>query len=319
MTPCLSAKLALALLLVPSCASTADSVVRPPRFVFQNSFWVDLHHFLRAEARRQARGEELRVSGGELHDEQRAAWARALEPYRDLARRSLLFDEELVRINAALAGVGDADVLPAGIVPGELARALETAAPIHRAHAWPERRSENAAWIEGARSELEPHAVALTDAVANAYRVRWPEAPILVDVTRDTGRDLAYTTQVAPSGYAGLVTIRPLAGDTALVVEYLLHEASHVVDEVLTRWVDEESARQGFASPPDLWHAILFYTAGELTRRELGQAGTFREDLERGFPAYLPALDRHWRPYLDGASPLEAALHGLVQATAAGR
>ncbi len=50
-----------------------------------------------------------------------------------------------------------------------------------------------------------------------------------------------------------------------------------------------------------------------------GAAGTFREDLARGFPAYGPALDAHWMPYLDGDLTLEAALRGLVSAAALAR
>src|SRR5262245_40790111 len=81
-----------------ACAAPAPRVEPAPRFVFQSHAWVNLHHFLRAEARRQARGAELDLPLAELGDAERAAWTAALAAYRDLARRDLLFDPELVRI-----------------------------------------------------------------------------------------------------------------------------------------------------------------------------------------------------------------------------
>jgi hypothetical protein len=285
--------------------------------VFQSHFWVNLHHGLRAEARRAGRGEEPRSAGAGLSAEERATWDRALEVYRPLAAKSLLFDEGLVRMHAALAQVQGDGLLPPGVVDSELAAALDAAAPIFRAHVWPARRRENERWIEGTRPIVERLAGDVTDDLAAAYRLAWPAEPILVDVTADTGPDLAYTTNVAPPGFAGLAAINPsVAGGSAAAIECVFHEASHVVDGALVRAVEEASARVGVAPPRELWHALLFYTSGFCTARALGREGTYRADLTRGFPECLPALDVHWLPYLEGTGPFEAALDGLVRAVA---
>ena len=168
--------------------------------------------------------------------------------------------------------------------------------------------------IARTRPAVERLAARVTDDVAAACARGWPAQPILVDVTPDTGPDLAYTTNTAPPGFAGLATLNPsVAGGSPAAIECVFHEAAHVIDATFARWVEEESARQGVAPPPELWHALLFYTAGELTRRALGEAGTFRADLAQGFAADLPALDEHWLPYLDGRESLAVALREVVR------
>lgn len=288
-----------------------------PRFVFQNNCWSNLHHFLRAEARRRARGAELEQPLEELGAEEREPWLRALEVYRPLAQRSLLFDEGMVRVHVALAGLGADEPPPHELLGLELAGALEGAAPVFRARVWPARARGNDEWIERTRPAVERIAAEVTDALAGACQLAWPRAPILIDVTPETGPDLAYTTSSAPPGFAGLATINPsVAAGSPAAIECVFHEAAHVLDAELVRWVEEESARQGVEPPEDLWHALLFYNAGVFTARALGEAGTYREDLERGFRAFLPALDEAWQPYLEGALPFSAALSEVVRSTA---
>jgi len=303
------------------CAGCASGPARgaAPRFVFQDSFWVNLHHSLRAEARRRERGAEPELSPATLEAGERAAWTRALDAYRPFAQRSLLFDEELVRIHAALSATAD-EASPPDALDFELRAALNAAAPVFRAHLWPARARANDEWIARTRPPVERLAQQVTDGLAAACGQAWPAQPILVDVTPDTGADLAYTTNVSPPGFAGLATLNPsVEGGSPAAIECVFHEAAHVIDTVFVRWVEAESARQGLEPPAELWHALLFYTAGELTRRALGTAGTFRADLAQGFAAELPALDAHWLPYLEGRESLAVALREVVRGADAER
>jgi hypothetical protein len=308
---------ALLALALHSCASTGEGAEPRPRFVFQSHFWVNLHHFLRAEARRRERGAELVQPLAELGPEEREAWKRALDGYRGLARRSLLFDEGMVQIHVALSAADPEGRSTPLLDDAELGAALEDAAPVFRTHRWAARARTNDEWIQRTRPVVERIARQVTDELAAAHQLAWPSEPVLVDVTSETGPTLAYTTSDAPPGFAGLATIDPsVPGGSTAAVETVFHEAAHVLDATLVRWVEEESARQGVGLPADLWHAILFYTAGVLSARALGEAGTYREDLARIFPAFLPGLDEFWKPYLDGKLPLTEALSGLVRAAA---
>jgi hypothetical protein len=76
--------------------------------------------------------------------------------------------------------------------------------------------------------------------------------------------------------------------------------------------------------PRDLWHALLFYTTGEIVKRTLKNNGmgdyipyAYRYGLyERatGWKNYQRALELHWQPYLNGKMDADAALACLVEA-----
>jgi hypothetical protein len=69
------------------------------------------------------------LSLGDLTEPEREAWQAALQVYRPLANRLLLFDETLVQIDNRLVAVKDVqDVDAVGIEPN-LAHALNSAAP----------------------------------------------------------------------------------------------------------------------------------------------------------------------------------------------
>ena len=53
----------------------------------------------------------------------------------------------------------------------------------------------------------------------------------------------------------------------------LFHESSHSAVSNLFERVRQASSEQKVSVPPQLWHAVLFYTAGELTTRELKAHG----------------------------------------------
>jgi len=75
--------------------------------------------------------------------------------------------------------------------------------------------------------------------------------------------------------------------------------------------------------PPQLWHSVLFYTAGELTTRELRARGvTDYVEISTRLNLYTPMcgvgcrekIAEHWGPGLDGKRSIPAALSSLVAA-----
>src|SRR6185295_18439790 len=190
-----------------------------------------------------------------------------------------------------------------------------------RAHLWPDLKRTNDAWIERYRALAERHAVKLVPALAAAYHATWPQGVVVV-TSLETGPTLAYTTD-GPPGTAGHTTIAPQKAQEAdVAIETIFHEASHVVDEQITRAVAAEAARQHVKPHTELWHAILFFTTGELVRRELGkgddpayQPYAVRFGVwERGWQTLHAALEKDWRPYLDGKASYERALAKVVAA-----
>ena len=109
-------------------------------FVFQNKFWINLHQFLRGEVFRQRTDRRLGVDPASLSNDDRIAWASALEVYVEVAKGDLVFDENARRIANALATAGDVDRLPEGLLEARVTAALNAAAPIYRARLWPARQ-----------------------------------------------------------------------------------------------------------------------------------------------------------------------------------
>lgn len=289
------------LLAAVACASAAPQrAPERPLFAFQSNFWVNLHHFARAVARGMP-------APGELSAAERSTWDTGVAFYRErYVDRDLLFDDGMVAINNALRAV-------AGTA------SLERLAPIYRAHWWPAHDATNRAWIAAVEPLLRRHGAALSRRIAASYDQSWPSEPIPVDLSVTAGPVGAYTTSppthttIAPGpGYGGLASL-----------EMLFHEASHAWGKELYDEIRESAAARHKTVPPQLWHAVLFYNAGELTRRTLLEDGVsdyveyaVRQNL---YPDLCGTSCRElvaqaWNPHLDGRASIDQAIDGLVSA-----
>jgi hypothetical protein len=156
---------------------------------------------------------------------------------------------------------------------------------------------------------------ALSQALARVYDVSWPRDPIPVDLTVTAGASGAYGTSEPAH-----ITISPstFRGYTAL--EMLFHEATHSLVPLFSL-VSQAATTQKVTVPPQLSHAVLFYTAGELTARELKARGIdYTAWADAGFYTTMcgtgcrDKIVEHWGPRLDGKRSTANALSALVVA-----
>jgi len=290
-------------------------------FDFHSGFWMNLHHFLYQQALAQKAGREGRPIRGAgevasveaLDDEQKRAWATALEHYRkNWIDRLPWLDNELAGINSRLAELEDQTTLKRPGLPDELIVALERAAPIYRAHWWKEHDRINRSWIAGIAPLIRKHGRILSEQLATAYRTPWAKNPIRAEVSIYACWPGAYTN-LNPT----LITISSVdAGYQGLAaLEMIFHEASHAMIEAVQQLIEKECAAQG-KEPGDFWHAVLFYTIGAIARRALANDG--QKDYEpyaykRGiFRNYRQLMEKHWQPYLDGKSDFAQAIKQMV-------
>jgi hypothetical protein len=136
-----------------------------------------------------------------------------------------------------------------------------------------------------------------------------------VDVSAYTNWAGAYTTN-GPAHIMMSSKGAPQSGSLGL--ELLFHESLHTMDRPLARALREEGQTQGKRNAAAAVHAIIFYTAGEVTRRSV-EAGHIpyaeRYGLwtaGRSFAPYHAAVRAHWQPYLDGRTTFEQAIAALV-------
>jgi hypothetical protein len=276
-------------------------------FAFHSNPWLNLHHFVRAAAR-----------GGPaptgLSEEDSRQWAAGVEFYKPYGQRDLLFDEEMRNIKTALRSAEGKTSLEGIKIDAALTATLERLMPIYQKRWWPEHDRANRAWIAAARPLVDRHGKALSQAVARTYDVAWPTSPIPVDLCVTAGPNGAYTTgpthvviSSSDPSYQGLAAL-----------EMLFHESSHGVDQLFQQ-VKQAASEQKVTVPPQLWHGVLFYTAGELTTRELkAHSIAYTQYAGEGLFTNLcgagcrEKIAEHWTPHLDGRRSIADSLSALV-------
>jgi len=271
-------------------------------FDFHSNFWVNLHHFLYEQA--IAKSPEPCDS---------ADWQRALDVYRhDIAIHELL-SHDISGINIALSQVRNTESLKESGIDAELSQILERAAPVYKARWWPEHDRANLAWIAAATPLVAKYETVMKKDLSAAFDTPWPDGPILTDVTEYASWAGAYTV-LEPTH----ITISSANGGNAgpAMLETLFHEASHgLIQKVSDALTAELNAQQKLFQRRAFWHAVLFYTAGEIAQRHLDgytMYGIKNGVFDRAWPGALPILEKDWKPYLDGKIDLGATVHRLV-------
>jgi hypothetical protein len=287
------------------------------RYRLQSNPWVNLHQRLLHEARFET------APPAALSGENLSAWKKAVEIYRAfLGKRNPIFDDELIGMNAALSKTSTPQ-LPDSI-PRAASAALEAAMPLYRAVEWEEDDRANRFWIAVAEAMLVSAAEELADAHARAYAMPFPKR-ILVDVSPFAWEFGAYTVGEGESAHAVISSTDPgYQGFAAL--EMLMHEPSHAIVAPASGAIGADLARAagelGVRPLSNIWHAILFYTSGELTRRALARRGvrdyqpSIANMYERAFRGFRKPLETHWQAYLDGKVSREVAIRQILIETA---
>jgi hypothetical protein len=193
--------------------------------------------------------------------------------------------------------------------------------PAYRACRWTVQDESNRRWIDELKPRLAADEQRTAARVEQLYQKRWERLPILVDVVETVDWSGANTSW-SESGQGDILISSTVHGAAAF--ETLFHEASHVLmgrgDPV--RQALESAARAvDFRLPNDLWHVVLFYTTGEAVRRILderdppGYTPMLYELFGRGtWVGYREALEKSWRPYVEGRRSLAEAAASLITA-----
>ena len=311
--------LRLPTLLLVACALPANAaeVVRVPPWELHSSFWMSLHQTLIADASGFAPRDLTALS-----PEDQKGWNEAVAAYRAAAGHGdTTFAKPVAITNDAISQVADDAVEP--LIDAPLAEALKRSAPIYRAHWWTADDKANRFFIGYAAAMLREAGEDLILAHQTVYRAEWPRR-ILVYVAPYGGPFGAYTMTGRAGGVITTMSSRDAKYQGLRALEMLLHESSHAVVGPTTGTVADAIAtaakRRGVEAPRDLWHAILFATSSELTRRFLAERGapayqpSSEELFTRVWPHYREAIEKHWIPYVDGQGKLEDAIDEVIGA-----
>jgi hypothetical protein len=319
-----------------------------PVFEMHSGFWVNLHHFLYLQARLLkndssasdtgrgvAQPDELPVSLIDFPEADIRAWQDAVAFYaKDLARRDLLLNSDMEIINNQLSvmeGCPDLEgkttpLCKSGLRP-DLVEALERAAPVYRAHWWAQQDRANRDWIAQVAPMIQKMGVELSGQLAEVYQAPWPSQRMRVDVVGYGGPFGAYTS-LDPIHVT--ISSHDPRNRGVYGFEVLFHEASHALAGAVTAAIAREFRARDKPIPRDFWHALLFYTTGEIVRRDVEYGTmTWTDAQTGGTSTYLPyaarfgfysgswehfrgLLDLYWLPYLDGRVSFDTAMARLA-------
>jgi hypothetical protein len=340
------------LLAFPSTRNCSAQEVIPaaplPVFEFHSGFWLNLHHTLYQIARAQRSANPAANSGvasagiSGLSGEEQRVWNNSIAFYsKTYAGQDLTVSLEMILIKNQLGDFETCEDLAgfkkktcdAGL-PAKLTEALDNAAPVYRAHLWREQDRINRRWISSVAPLVRRNGLDLAHRLAEIYQTNWPKERIRVDVINYVSSTGAYTTLDPLRVTVSSVDARN-QGTEAL--EVLFHEASHGIADSVQDAIFRECRQREKPIPRDLWHALLFYTTGELIRplastsvdinTSSGAAASssnsnsgyvpyaVREGLyKRGWENYLRVLTQYWQPYLDGSVTFDDAIAHMVSA-----
>jgi len=330
----------LALLCPPFSSAQEETPVVPlPVFEFHSGFWLNLHHTLYRIARSQrsasssVNSQAANAGIANLSPAEQRVWSAALSYYsRTYSNQDITVSLEMILIKNQLGDFETCEDL-AGLkkkscdagLPTKLTEVLDAAAPVYRAHLWQEHDHANRRWISAVAPLVRRNGLDLAHRLAEIYQTNWPKDRIRVDVTSYASSTGAYTT-LDPIRVTVSNSDPRNQGPEAL--EVLFHEASHGIAGSVEDAILRECRQREKPIPRDLWHALLFYTTGEVIRPVALNAGTgssgpasgyvpyaVREDLyKRGWENYLRILIQYWQPYLDGNVSFDDAVAHMVSA-----
>lgn len=283
------------------CYGQAVAPVPDQTFEFHSGFWMNLDHFLREQA---AVNPSPEVAPG---------WTAAVDYYRKNLIRRETFSDDAIALNNGLSDLGGARSLKDSGLNPDLIAILDAAAPIYRERWWPAHDRGNRAWIQAVSPLLAKYSADLKRDLGKAYGIIWPSAPIRTDVVENASSLGAYTSNDPPHITISSADVN-YQGDAAL--EMLFHEGSHTTFSKIQQSMQSEARAQNrLYRRRDLWHAVLFYTAGTMVERRIPgytQYAIKNGVFERGWPGAAEMLDKDWKPYLDGQIDLSAAIRRMI-------
>lgn len=287
-------------------------------FEFQSGFWLNLHQTLFREAVRLDSGQPIKpldvskLTAGEL-----AQWNGSVSYYQQhFHGKRPVFDPELIAINDKLESAPQPNSALA--LPPEVQAKMMAVSALYQRVWWPEQDEKNQQWIAWAKPLVDEYGPEVVPQLEKMFQTTWPANRVRVDVSYFVAEiGGAYTTDDPP--HITLSSVRIPQDWYGL--EVVFHEGGHPLAEKLEKDLSRECAAQK-KQCNDLWHAVQFYTVGDVMRRTLAKRGIAYDSYaehnglyRRGdWPKFKRAIDQAWPQYLEGKADWNTSVRALVTA-----
>lgn len=193
---------------------------------------------------------------------ERQLWERAIAYYRkEVSPRDAVFDRDLTAMTNALAAAADAPSLDGVKIPAPMRAVLEDAATVYRKLSWQRHSQLNRARIEELQALLARYGAPISDILTRACQQSWPPEGLTVQMCAYANWAGAYSTSGRLIVMAS--TDEGTAGSQDL--ETVFHEAIDHWDDGMIPRLQHAAERLDAQIPRDLFHSLVFYTAGYAT------------------------------------------------------
>ncbi|MBD1581931.1 hypothetical protein HC733_06510 [Pseudoalteromonas sp. S16_S37] len=193
---------------------------------------------------------------------------------------------------------------------------------LYKEHIWPRHCQQNQQWRVNLQSKLTHYGEGVYQRLSDLLLGELVSAPthFVYAHARPFTREGAFTS--ARSFVTHINSFQPNYRDW-YALELLFHELSHVPffnNERLKNSIEQAFVDQGIAEHGRIWHPILFYTVGEVTRQAIVKENpdyrpyANEKHLYQGRWDYLAELERYWLPYINGQVSFGEALDNLAKA-----
>jgi hypothetical protein len=247
-----------------------------------------------------------------LSDADRQAWREAVSLYATgLSKLDMVFSRPLYDVtNALRRAPSDRPLTAASTIDPAVVAALERAAPVYRRAWWPRHRESNRKWLQSKQDPLKKYGPQLLSYITRVYQEPWMKDGFPVNLSGWSNWAGAYSTV---DSLLVIATLNP--GNQGLHgFEIMFHEAMHQWDEEIDARLLKVARANKLKFNDLLSHAMIFYTTGEAMKTVVPSHVPYAEiaGIWKGrMGAFKPALDAHWKPYLEGKTTLDEALLGL--------
>ena len=253
-------------------------------------------------------------------EQDQKVWRAAVTHYsQHVVARYLTFNSQLHRLKTSLCEASGE--LPPDL-PYDVTASLMSTMPIYRRAFWADHDRQNRLWIGDVAPKLRRHEVKAGERLARAMGGHWPKGRLRADACYYANWAGAYTSQ-SPDHVVTASSDKDTMGWSSF--ELMLHEPCHTAALGARFGLIVRGAFNvhGVKEPERLWHALIFYTAGELTRdvlveekvegfRSYAEAGEFWK--KGAWQGHNVIFDAHWRPFLRGEIGQKEALARIATA-----
>ncbi|EZH73026.1 hypothetical protein ATO12_18595 [Aquimarina atlantica] len=303
--------------------SKVSGVETTTYFEFHNNFWINLHFYLYETAAASYKKPLDKVVKKEvwqkLSQKEKVVFQKTITYYKDHIDLKNHFNQELIGFRKWITNYNEQDVLPESEFEILFIKNLNEFKPIYSTHFWKTHRQINTDKLQENIDLIKKTENIVISRMAKIAQVKWQDTKIRIDLSIKSPGGGAFTLSRVPSSIvlSTVANYPEIAGDW---VETLFHEASHTVIKgrkgAIAESINSVSEKLKVEPPKNLWHAILFYTAGKVSQEAFLEQGineyTLYMDRENVFSFYQHAIHKYFPPYLTNEVDLDIAIENII-------